>query len=141
MPRFSPPAESFEGAVRELLEYSCLLFRYCFEQLSPVIRHAVDYIHAHYSESLSIKEFCVKNKMNTAYLGFLFRKETGMFFNNYLTQYRICSAILLLQETDRQIGDIAAEVGFSSTSYFISCFKKQTGLSPIKFRSTKGESL
>ncbi len=139
--RFSPPAENFEGAVRDLLEYSCLLFRYCFEQLSPVIRHAVDYIHAHYSEGLSIKEFCVKYKMNTAYLGFLFRKETGMFFNNYLTQYRICSAILLLQETDRHIGDIAADVGFSSTSYFISCFKKQTGLSPIKFRSTKGETL
>lgn len=124
-------------AIRNLLEYSYLMFRYYFEQLSPVIQHAIGYIHKHYMESLSIKEFCAKSKMSTAYLGYLFKKETGMFFNNYLTQYRICSALQLLSETDLQINDIAKKLGFSSTSYFISCFKKQVGLSPIKYRTLK----
>ena len=62
------------------------------------------------------------------------RKETGLFFNNYLTQHRICASIQLLLDTDLKINDIALAVGFSSPSYYISCFKKQTGLSPIKYR-------
>ena len=129
--------ETMEHTIMELLEYSYLLFRYYFDQFSPVIQHAVSYIQRHYSDSLSVKEFCAKNKMNTAYLGFLFKKETGMFFNNYLTQYRICCSLRLLEKTDMQIGKIAEAVGFSSPSYFISCFKKQLGISPIKYRSLR----
>jgi two-component system response regulator YesN len=133
----SSSLDTLENTIMELLEYSYLLFRYYFEQLSPVIQHAVGYIQRHYADSLSVKEFCVKNKMNTAYLGYLFKKETGMFFNNYLAQYRICCSLRLLENTEMQIGEIAEAVGFSSPSYFISCFRKQLGLSPIKYRSLR----
>lgn len=130
-------ADTFTSAATDLLEYSFLMFQYYFEELSPVIQHIIEYIQHHYNDSLSIKEFCVKNKMSTAYLGYLFKKETGMFFNNYLTQYRISCSLRLLQETTDSIQDIATAVGFSSASYFISCFRKQTGLSPIKYRALK----
>lgn len=133
----TPAPQDYTTAITDLMEYSYLMFRYYFEQLSPVIRHAINYIHKHYADGTSIKEFCTKSKMSTAYLGYLFKKETGMFFNNYQTQYRICCALLLLQETDLQINDIAEKVGFASTSYFISCFKKQVGLSPIRYRTLK----
>ena len=127
--------ENHVDAAVQLLEVGYLLYQYYFEQLSPVIQLAISHIHTHYSESLSLKEFCVKNKMNTAYLGSLFKKETGMFFNNYLAQYRICCSLRLLDETELQINDIASAVGFASPSYYISCFKKQVGVSPIKYRS------
>lgn len=126
-----------ESALHSLLEYSCLAFRYHYGQLSPVIQNAIAYIHKHYADGLSIKEFCAKSKMNTTYLGYLFKKETGMFFNHYLNQYRICCASRLLLETDMQVNDIARSTGFSSTTYFVSSFKKQLGLSPIKYRSAK----
>lgn len=123
-----------ELAIVELLEYSCLLFKYHFEQLSPVVQLAISYIHNNYSDSISIKEFCVKNKMNTSYLGYIFKKETGMFFNIYLNQYRICCSISLLRDTDLKISEIAQKIGFSSATYYITCFRNQTGLSPIKYR-------
>ena len=134
---FMPEADSeaFTASIIELLEYSYLLFTYYFEQHSPIIQSAITYVHKHYAESISIKEFCDKNKMSTAYLGYLFKKETGMFFNNYLLQYRICCSIRLLLDTEQKINDIAQNVGFSSTNYYISCFKKQTGLSPNKYRT------
>ena len=128
-------SDNLPATIIELLEYSCLLYQYNYEQFSPIIQRTIDYIHTQYSAGISLKEFCVKNKVNTAYLGYLFKKETGMFFNNYLSQYRICSSLRLLENTDMQINDIAETVGFSTPSYFISCFKKQTGLSPIKYRS------
>jgi len=136
--RLLPPLTSREDTSHEVLEvlrYSHLLFCYYIEQLSPIIQAALRYIHKHYSECITIQDFCVKAKVNSAYLGYLFKKETGMFFNNYLTQYRICCSIHLLLDTDMKISDIADRVGFSYPSYYISCFKKQTGISPIKYRA------
>jgi len=130
-----PAHKELASVIFDLLEYSYLLFRYYFDELSPVVQQAISYIHKNYAGYLSIKQFCAKNKMNTTYLGYLFKKETGMFFNNYLTQYRICCALQLLMETDIQINDIALKTGFSSPSYFIACFKKQLGMSPIKYRT------
>lgn len=134
---FVSSGENMDELLIELLEYSYLLFQYYFEQLSPVIQRAINYIHMHYSSSISIKEFCAKNKMNTSYFGFLFKKETGMFFNNYLTQYRVCCSLRLLEDTQMQVSEISKAVGFSSSNYYISCFKKQTGLSPVKYRSMR----
>lgn len=121
----------------ELLEFSYLLYRYFIEQLSPVIQQALSYIHNHYQEPISVKDLCTRNKMNTAYLGYLFKNETGTYFNNYLQQYRISAALTLLQDGDMLLNDIAAAVGFASTTYFISCFKKQIGVSPNKYRSQR----
>lgn len=125
---------TLETSIVELLEYSYLLYRYYIDQLSPIIQSSINYIHQHFEDNISIQDFCAKNKMSPAYLGYLFKKETGLFFNNYLTQYRICCSIRLLLDTDLKISDIALSVGFSSPTYYISCFKKQTGLSPIKYR-------
>lgn len=129
--------EALKNDILELLKYSHLLYCYYIEQLSPITQSALRYIHKHYAENISIQDFCAKNKMSPAYLGYLFKKETGFFFNGYLTQYRIYCSIHLLFDTDLKINDIAQKVGFSYPSYFISCFKKQTGLSPIKYRTKR----
>lgn len=133
---FSAPdnQEALLFAVADLLKYALVLFQYYLEQSSPIIRSAIRYIQEHYAEGISIQEFCTRNKINPAYMGYLFKKETGFFFNNYLTQYRICSSIPLLLDTDLKINDIAQRSGFAYPSYYISCFRRQTGQSPTKYR-------
>lgn len=42
----------------------------------------------------------------------------------------------LLLKTDIPITEIALNVGFNDTSYFISLFKNQFGISPLKYRKT-----
>lgn len=130
-----PDSDQFESALFELLQYSYLLYLDYFNQLTPVVQKAIHYIRNHFAESVSVKEFCSKNKMNTCYLGYLFKQETGMFFSAYLTQCRICCALQLLLESDYKLPKIAQLSGFSSSSYLISCFKKQFGLSPIQYRN------
>lgn len=127
-------SDTFRGAIVELLESGCLLYRYYINMLHPIVQSATQYIHSHYSESISIQEFCNLNKISAPYLGYLFKKETGFFFNTYLTQYRICRSIPLLLDSDLKISDIALKVGFTSANYYITCFKQQTGLSPTKYR-------
>lgn len=134
----SDQTEDLHMSIADLLRYSHLLFHYYIKQLSPIVQSSIRYIHKHYAEGISIQEFCSKNKMNSAYLGYLFKKETGFFFNTYLAQYRICCSIPLLLDSSLKINDIAQKVGFSYPSYYISCFRKHTGQSPTKYRQKQG---
>jgi len=104
------------------------------QSLSPIILQAIQYISNNFSDYVSIKDFCNRYKMNTSYLGLLFKKETGIYFNDYINQIRINHSISLIKNSNLKVAEICKRVGFNNTSYFILCFKKQTGLSPTKFK-------
>ncbi len=123
--------------LEELITETWLLYHSKTGSISPIVNQAIQYIKENYSTSVSIKEFCAKFDMNAAYLGYLFKNETGVFFNDYVNQIRIKNAIWLLENTNHKISDIAARVGFSNVSYFIKCFRNQTGLSPVKYHQMK----
>lgn len=135
MTRSLTDIEAFSADLPDLLEFSNMLHRYYINQMHPLIQAAIHYIHTRYADSISIPEFCAQAKVSSPYLGYLFKKETGYFFNNYLTQHRIYCSIPLLLDTDLRINDIATQVGFTSASYYITRFKQQLGLSPIKYRA------
>lgn len=105
-----------------------------YVNLSPIIQKAIDYIHKEYANGVSIKDFCAKHTITTAYLGYLFKKETNTFFNNYLNTYRLEKAREQLVNSQEKVNTIAEKNGFTSTSYFITSFKKYTGMSPQKYR-------
>jgi len=52
----------------------------------------------------------------------------------YLQEYRLEQAKLLLIKTEWSIAQIAEEVGFRHTPYFSSCFKAYCGMSPLRYR-------
>ena len=72
--------------------------------------------------------------ISPAYFGQLFHSQTGIYFNDFLTELRMESACVLLSETDLKIGQIAAQSGISSHSYFNRIFRKKYGLSPLEYR-------
>lgn len=111
------------------------------DSLSPVVARSLEYIREHFAEGVSIKEFCAQINVNASYLGYLFKKETGMFFNHYLNECRMEKAMELLVHSGEKINDIALLTGFATTSHFITTFKKKTGLSPLKYRETYGGSV
>lgn len=52
----------------------------------------------------------------------------------YLHEYRLEQAKLLLIKTERPIAQIAESVGFPYAPYFSACFKRYAGISPLRFR-------
>ncbi len=68
------------------------------------------------------------------YLNRLMKKSAGCTLHDYLLKYRIERAKNLLITTVGSINYVADRSGFSSCSYFISRFKKETGLSPRQYR-------
>ena len=112
------------------------IFDCCFNDYSPIVQLAIAYIRNSVmsGDCVSIKEFCAEKRMNSAYLGHIFKKETGFFFNDYLNQCRINRSIVLLRNPNRKIKDIALDVGFTSASYYVKCFRECKGVSPTKYR-------
>jgi len=72
--------------------------------------------------------------VSPAYLGQLFKEETGKYFNDYLTQARLQASRALLLDTDMRIAEIVQRVGIPNQSYFNRIFKKTYGVSPMEFR-------
>ncbi|GHT61165.1 DNA-binding response regulator [Spirochaetia bacterium] len=126
--------DQFIPAAVKVLDHAEQVFKALFGTLNPKIQYAIKYMRANMGEGISIKLLCTKNGTNPAYLGQMFKTETGFFFNDYLTRLRINRSVYLLHNPDNKIKDIAAQVGFFSSSYFEKCFKNQKGVSPLKYR-------
>lgn len=62
----------------------------------------------------------------------VFKKETGLTYQDWRLQWKFYRAIELLIE-NYSIGDIAQHLDFSSNSAFVDFFKKQSGLTPLKY--------
>lgn len=68
------------------------------------------------------------------YLSKIFKKETGISLNEYITQEKIAYAKKLIEEDKDSIGNIAVRLGYSSFSYFSDIFKRNTGCLPREYR-------
>lgn len=129
-----PSEQEIVAWFTEMLSICQALSRLHKQQLSPIVFKAMRYISHNYASYISIKDFCQSNNINPSYLGLLFKKETGIYFNDYISQVRISQAISLLNNSSLKIADICKRCGFSNPSYFVVCFKKQVGISPAKYK-------
>ena len=72
--------------------------------------------------------------MSPSHLSFIFKKEVGTTFINYLTDLRIKKAKQLLSSTDLMVYEVSTNVGYENYAYFSTVFKKSVGLSPKEYR-------
>ena len=102
---------------------------------SKQVVKCMDYIGQHLHEKISMNELAEHVKLNETDLSKLFRKETGMSISEYIREKKIEEAKGLLRFTEKSSIEIATDLGFSSHSYFISVFKKVTGITPKEYRN------
>lgn len=69
------------------------------------------------------------------------RALLGFSVNDYIINVRLKKAKHLLVHSEKSIGDIAGEVGFSSATYFSSAFKNKFQYSPKEFKSSQATRL
>lgn len=104
-------------------------------QQQIILKQAKSYLDGHYMDfdcSLtSVAEFI---HMSPSHLSFIFKKEVGTTFINYLTNLRIKKAKHLLSSTDLMVYEVSTNVGYENYAYFSTVFKKSVGLSPKEYR-------
>lgn len=101
---------------------------------SDRIRRMMTYINNHFFEKVSLQDIA-----DSAFIG---KRDCIRLFNQnlnktpfeYLTQVRIENAQKILANTDHSITEIAAECGFSDSSYFTKVFRETCGMTPTTFR-------
>lgn len=92
------------------------------------------YIDKNYTEKLTLESLATICHGSPYHMHRTFKKIKGITPVEYIQRVRLHEAKQLLMQTNKAIGDIAICVGMMNTPYFITLFKKKTGLTPAQFR-------
>jgi iron complex transport system substrate-binding protein len=99
------------------------------------------YVKKHYTEKINFQEFAHTVNISQSSLFRKFKKEFDITPANYINKFRIYHASVLLENNDDlSIQEIAAAVGFPDVFYFSKIFKKYLNLSPSAYRNVIKEN-
>ncbi len=103
------------------------------QHLSPDIKKAMLYTIENY-QNANEKDAAALCCLSYHYFSHRFKREVGKSYSDYICSLRINEAEKMLLSSDKSITDIATETGFSTTSYFISRFRNEKGITPAQYR-------
>lgn len=112
----------------------------CYEALSPaepalaLKRDILKYLRDNFTERLSLEELSCVFHLSPKYFSRFFKKNFQMTLTEYLNSLRLENAVRLLSGTELSVTEIALQSGFHNVSYFIRCFRKCYGCSPLGYR-------
>lgn len=104
------------------------------------INIAKNFIFAHASEPLHLRDVAEHVHVSTNYFSKFFKKATGIGFSAFLTRVRVENAKNKLANPVLTINEVAHEVGFGSLSQFNRAFHRYVGCSPREFRASLSQA-
>lgn len=103
---------------------------YSYKSIEPALRHIRD----NYSFPVTVDELANLCGLSKYYFCHNFKAVMGKSAMEYLRDYRITTADVILTHTEESIEKIAKNCGFESANYFYRCYKKHYGEPPTKRR-------
>ena len=100
------------------------------ERLRPLF----NYLDQHFCEQITLEDAASTVNMSQSHFLHFFKQVTGQSFVNYLNQFRIARAQVLLASSDMSIAEVSQEVGFCDQSYFGQVFRKILHLTPREYK-------
>lgn len=95
---------------------------------------AVDYIDAHLSDNLTIKDVARQCGLTQPHFTTAFKETTGLTPYQYLLERRLVLARDMLLMTESTTAAVAYDCGFSSQAHMTDLFRKKLGVTPARFR-------
>ena len=137
--KFEPEDRSAGISLRSLL---CAILHDAAKRLATertlepkiVVQKAIQYMKHNLDVDASIASLTKSVGCSRARLFVLFKESTGMTPNDFWQRLRIDLSVEMLKDPGKSITDVAFEVGFSSSQYFCTVFRKYTGTTPSAYR-------
>lgn len=107
------------------------------QNYSPYIQTALGYIYRNYAKDISVPDIAEYAKISEGHLRRLFRQELNMKIVDFLTEYRLERAKVLMRDTEESITEIWKKTGFTSAQYFSYVFKRKEGVFPKEYRKNQ----
>ncbi len=99
------------------------------------VKTALDILEEDFTSDITLSSLAQNFEVSPEHFSRLFKKETGLGFNEYLSLLRLKKAENLLKKNeDLSVSEVAFSCGFNDSNYFCEKFKKVYGISPLKFR-------
>ncbi|MEY8750675.1 response regulator [Alkalicoccobacillus gibsonii] len=103
------------------------------ESKTSTVEKMMELIDKQFAENLRLEGIAELLNYNAAYLGKVFREQTGEYFNTYLDKSRIKYGKIYL-EKGYKVYEVSEKVGYKDVDYFHRKFKKYVGISPRAFQ-------
>ena len=100
----------------------------------PTLSKVFTFIENNYRNGISLREVAEAISYSPAYLTNLMQRQTGKTVNQWITEYRMLEARLLLLKTNKNINLIAVSIGYQSTEHFIRQFRQHHNTTPKAWR-------
>lgn len=114
-------------------EFASFLFRLTL----PKKRNVKKFMEQNFDKPLKVEDYAYLTGRSLS----SFRRDFKTFYNvtpqKWLKDKRLDKALLLLEEKEMSVTELAFEVGYENISYFIKAFKTKVGLSPKQFILSK----
>ena len=102
--------------------------------LAGRLNRIMDYMYENYERKLTLSEIAENEKLSIYYLSHIIKEATGLSFQDLLSYIRVEESERLLLESNKKIGAIAEEMGFSAVRYYIKHFENWFGMHPLEYR-------
>lgn len=104
---------------------------------SQRMKQMLSWIHEHYAEKILLEDIARAGQLSRSECCRYFKRFLKCTPLNYVIDYRIQKSLSLLQQDDCNITEVAYQVGFNSTSYFIKAFRDSMNMTPLAYKKNK----
>ncbi len=92
------------------------------------------YMKENITSSIAVDDIAAACGLSESQFARRFKKTVGVTPADYLQRLRIEKACNILRETSDSITEVAFSLGFSSSQYFSTVFKRYTGITPYNYK-------
>lgn len=113
----------------------CVLKRAVLAQASPHLQIAdemIDFVE--HAENFRLDDLVNQYYFSKEYLIRLFKKRTGLTPYQYWKEYRLKHSCAMLEQSEKNVEEIARSLGYRNAATYITQFKKCIGVTPAKYR-------
>ena len=100
----------------------------------PVLADVFACIETRYRERLSLRDVASAVSLTPGHLTTVVRRKTGRTVQDWIAERRMAEARRALAATDRSVDEVARDVGFADTGYFVRSFRRLHGSTPLAWR-------